>query len=253
MFASKIFSFSCNNILTCRNRVCATNNLKHCKEQRALISTKALEKLGIPLPPKRPLTPYLRFAQVARPKIVQNQPDLQPRNVIRLIAQEWSKYDPEKKKLMQQEYESDRQRFSLEFEKYKQTITPEQQDLIQITKDKQVRAKELARLHEKKENLGRPKKPTTAFIKFMMDKIAQKDKNVKHKDWLKSVAKEWELLEEQEKENYVTRTKKELENYKFDLLNWEENMIRQGHIDVVRNKDLLETKPALRRSNKVMV
>ena len=121
------------------------HTLKCCDEQRMSVSNKkVLEKLGIPLPPKKPLNPYLKYVQQVRPKIVQNETNLSPRDAFKIVGKQWSEYDPEQKKALQKEYLHEVETYLVEIEKYKKTITPEQQKLIKNTKDKFKRAEELA-------------------------------------------------------------------------------------------------------------
>ncbi|XP_001603051.1 transcription factor A, mitochondrial [Nasonia vitripennis] len=245
MSVFRLFSFSNNSVKSCRNLLCSSF-----LEQRALISGKTIKQLGIPTPPKRPCTPYIRFFQNIRPKIKENNPDLNPKELVKVVAQEWAKYDPEKKKLLQKEFLSELEVYLKNFEAYKQSITPEQQNLINSTKEKEKQAKEQARIHSKKESLGKPKKPPTGFLKFLMERKSQKDESLKYTDWVRQLAREWEMIPEERKDQYKEETKIALDKYKSDMLAWEESMIRQGHIDVVRNKELLEISSTKKQSSK---
>ena len=54
---------------------------------------------------------------------------------------------------------------------------------------------------------------------------------------------EWKNLSEDIKEAYKKSSKVKDEIYKKELLEWEEKMIRNNHLDVIRNKELLENPP----------
>lgn len=64
------------------------------------------------------------------------------------------------------------------------------------------------------------------------------------------MAREWEIMPDARKEKYKEEAKLALDKYKSDMLVWEESMIRQGHIDVIRSKDLLEAPSTRKRSSK---
>lgn len=96
------------------------------------------------------MSPYLRFLQNIRPKLITEHPNLTHHEVIKLIAKEWSICDFKEKKLLQQQYQQDMQVYSSLFKKYKQSITPEQLNLIQKAKEKQKRSKDLAKVNEVK-------------------------------------------------------------------------------------------------------
>lgn len=58
---------------------------------------------------------------------------------------------------------------------------------------------------------------------------------------MKQLSLEWNVLPLNVKEKYMKESEIEMEKFKKDLLIWEENMLRQGHSDVVRNKELLDS------------
>lgn len=53
------------------------------------------------------------------------------------------------------------------------------------------------------------------------------------------------------KEKFVVKAKSEMENYKVELLKWEEKMIREGHLDVVRTRNILGKKSSRKSSKNV--
>ncbi|XP_023245141.1 transcription factor A, mitochondrial isoform X2 [Copidosoma floridanum] len=233
MSVFRLFAF--NNLTNCRNVLCSS-----CEEQKALISIKALEKLGIPKPPKRPMTPYIKFGQTIRSKIYSEEPGISANDTMKRIAEKWQTFDPERKKMLQKEYLTEMESYLIEREKYDQTITPEQKSLIEETKQKVKRSKQLSQLNKKKVSLGKPKRPSSAFIKYMMEQKAKRDPSMKYTEWLSDVSKKWDLMPEQDKKKYKEESESELQQYRSEMLAWEENMLRQGHFDVIRNKDLLE-------------
>lgn len=60
------------------------------------------------------------------------------------------------------------------------------------------------------------------------------------------MSQEWEILSENHKAKYADDLKRDIEKYKQDLLNWEEKMIKLGHVDLVRTAVLL-SKPAVKK------
>lgn len=57
---------------------------------------------------------------------------------------------------------------------------------------------------------------------------------------MSQISKEWTLLSTEEREKYEAEHKKMTEKYMNELLAWEAEMIRLGHIDVVRRRVLLD-------------
>lgn len=63
-------------------------------------------RLGIPEPPKKPLSSYLRFLQEIRPSIQQSAKNVQEIPVI--AAAQWNKLDANQKQKYTQEYEKEK-------------------------------------------------------------------------------------------------------------------------------------------------
>lgn len=60
---------------------------------------------------------------------------------------------------------------------------------------------------------------------------------------MKHLGNEWKNLPEDKKEMYKQKSREKNEEYKKQLLEWEEKMIRTDNLDVIRNKDHLENIP----------
>lgn len=57
------------------------------------------------------------------------------------------------------------------------------------------------------------------------------------------MAEKWSKLTDSEKNVYLSSAKIDIEKYKQELTKWEIKMVRQGHLDVVRNEALIEPNP----------
>jgi len=49
------------------------------------------------------------------------------------------------------------------------------------------------------------------------------------------LAKEWKDMSADAKSKYVAEATKLIENYKIDMKNWEQNMIKTGHHDLLKS------------------
>lgn len=61
-----------------------------------------------------------------------------------------------------------------------------------------------------------------------------------YREWQLKAAAKWNALSDGQKNNYVNAFKSEIESYKQHLAKWELKMVKQGHVDVVRNEALIE-------------
>ncbi|XP_068081770.1 transcription factor A, mitochondrial [Anabrus simplex] len=199
------------------------------------------EKLGIPSPPKKPMTPFFRFLTLIRPTIKQKNPEAKITDVTKLAAEQWEKADPEVRQKLHDEYKDAMRDYLEERLKYEMSLTPEQKEEIQQAKEDIVDAKERKKLRKKMKELGKPKKPPTGFITFFTERLSSRG-DMSFREFQLKVGKEWENLPEEKKQKYQIESKQAMEIYKREVQSWEEKMIRLGHIDVVRNEALIEPK-----------
>lgn len=98
-------------------------------------------------------------------------------------------------------------------------------------------------LLQKVKELGRPKKPATGFIRFLGEKFQGFETgkgSANYREFQTRITNEWNSLSEEKKKAYNDKSAQESAQYKVDLKNWEMNMIRLGHTDLVRGKTLLD-------------
>ncbi|PNF23876.1 hypothetical protein B7P43_G13727 [Cryptotermes secundus] len=210
-------------------------------QQNAGLKKSVEEKLGLPPKPKKPLTPYFRFMAQIRPAIVQKNPQAKLTDIAKLAGTEWGKADSSVREQLQAEYKREMVDYMAAQVKYNQKLTDEQHEEIKKAKIEIAELKERRLLKKKKKELGKPKRPLSAFLLFMTEKKDERGTQ-SFKDWQIQMQNEWEKLYEEQKSAYMARSRKLFEEYKREIQIWEEKMIRLGHIDVVRNEALIQPK-----------
>ncbi|XP_021920824.1 transcription factor A, mitochondrial isoform X1 [Zootermopsis nevadensis] len=210
-------------------------------QQNAGLKKSLEEKLGLPPKPKKPLTPYFRFMVQIRPNLVQKNPQAKVTDIVKLTAQEWEKADITVRQKLEADYKREMVDFTAAQVKYNKMLTDEQREEIKLAKIDIAESKEKRMLKKKMKELGKPKKPLSAFLLFMNERKDRRGTQP-FRDWQVAMGNEWENLPEEEKSQYLTQYKKASEGYKHEIQIWEEKMIRLGHIDVVRNEALIEPK-----------
>lgn len=61
-----------------------------------------------------------------------------------------------------------------------------------------------------------------------------------YREWQNLAAENWNKLSDEKKNTYTEAAKVEIAKYKQELAKWELKMVRQGHVDLVRNEALIE-------------
>lgn len=101
------------------------------------VSNKMMLKLGLPPQPKKPCTAYIKFSMQRRKELKDIDSTIPHKDVMKKIAEDWQKYEPEKKKELQIEYLTEMDSYMKHFKKYKESITPEQKLIIENAKIKE--------------------------------------------------------------------------------------------------------------------
>ncbi|KAH8316030.1 hypothetical protein KR074_009000 [Drosophila pseudoananassae] len=211
--------------------------------QSPVTQSKTLEEqVGLPPRPKKPLTPYFRFMRDQRPKLIAANPKLSTIEAVRQLSKSWSEADVKLKERLQTEYKKDQQIYLEQRTKYDATLTEEQRAEIKQLKQDIVEAKERRQLRKRVKELGRPKKPASAFLRFIASERTNTPQGPQqtYRDWHQKTTAKWSRFSDSEKEVYMQESRKELEIYRKAISVWEEKMIRLGHIDVVRHGNLID-------------
>ncbi|XP_055298366.1 transcription factor A, mitochondrial-like [Sitodiplosis mosellana] len=198
-------------------------------------------KLGIPERPKRPMTGYYRFLKEVRPSI--KKTGKTTREIPVVAAAQWNKLDESQKQKYIREYEQERVEYMKKKEEYEKSLTKEQKLAI---KDERIRLRELKEdrankqeLRVRLKELGKPKRPSTAYILFYSDEAA------KGKVDVKSVKAKYDALNESQKNAYKQKADAASNEYRKALQTWEKRMVAKGLADLI-NKSTAKKLPKLK-------
>uniref|UniRef100_A0A1I8N5Z3 HMG box domain-containing protein n=1 Tax=Musca domestica TaxID=7370 RepID=A0A1I8N5Z3_MUSDO len=224
------------------NRPLSVANLSLSSPATAASKLTVEQQVGLPARPKKPLTPYFRFMNDLRPKILAANPSLALVDVVKQVSKKWETADASLKQRLQEEYKKEQQEYIEKRMKYDAKITDEQRSQIKELKQEKIEAKERRMMRKRIKDLGRPKKPASAFIRFIAkERIRTPQKPTQtFREWHEAATKKWSTLSQGEKDIYMQESRKEFETYKKEIAVWEEKMIRMGHIDVVRQGNLID-------------
>lgn len=101
-----------------------------------VFKNRVMASLGLPMPPKKPSTPFFKYMQMVRSKVVEENPQMRVPDVLRLIAKQWSDYDVKDKLALQKEFDTEMLAYSKKKMQFEQSITPEQRNLIKEAAEK---------------------------------------------------------------------------------------------------------------------
>jgi len=111
-----------------------------------IISNEAIENVGnLPVKPKRPISPFFRFIKEMRPKVLEEQPNILQKEIVRIISKKWGSADTQTKARLVEEYQKDMQVYKEQRNFYNQQLTTDQKKKIKEMKQKIKAQKELKR------------------------------------------------------------------------------------------------------------
>lgn len=182
----------------------------------ALHSKSLEEQIGLPPRPKKPLTPYFRFMREMRPKMLAKDPKITTVEVVRQLSKSWVDVDPKLKERLQSEYKKDQELYLEQRTKYDATLTDQQRAEIKQMKQDICDAKERKQLRKRIKELGRPKKPASAFLRFVASERTNTPQtpNQTYREWHQKATAKWTRLSDEEKAVYLRESRKELDQYK---------------------------------------
>ncbi|XP_017757324.1 PREDICTED: high mobility group B protein 6 [Eufriesea mexicana] len=229
-----IFFMSSENLLPIRNCLL---NLHQNASKNAL---KLIEEAFLPPKPKRPVSPFILYVKQIHHHFTEEEPNIKYSDVLKKASKRWAVLNPIEKEHFQKQYSEKYEAYTKKLQEYNNSITKEQKQLWE-EKKKEYEQTSIGinnkRMHE---IFGKPKKPSNAYLSYVMSKKSEKDPNISFKNWMKCMAIRWKELSNEEKEPYVDQAIHLLAQYKIDLEKWEMEMIRSGHPDIVRAKTLMK-------------
>ncbi|XP_018326451.1 transcription factor A, mitochondrial isoform X2 [Agrilus planipennis] len=128
--------------------------------------------------------------------------------------------------------------YSKQYLDYQGRLTPEQKEKLSQLRKERIEQKNKIRLKKKYRDANRPKRPLAPYFLFLAEKA--KERNEKYNELAITLRHEWKQLSESEKQKYSDEFNKNIKEYEEAMKNWEANMIKEGHFDLVRGRALIE-------------
>jgi transcription factor A, mitochondrial len=184
--------------------------------------------------------------KLARPKLLEENPRLSLIDVVKLCAKKWETVDKATKDKLESDYQKEKITYIEKRAQYQSTLTDENRNDLKMLKQDRLEAKEKRAYKARVRDLGKPKRPATPFLRYLVSEVARipRPANVTYRELQKKISESWNSLSDAAKQPYVKSFHAEDEIYKKKLPQWEEKMIRAGNLDVVRQDvTLLENPP----------
>ncbi|KAL5281567.1 TFAM family protein [Megaselia abdita] len=209
------------------------------------------EKVGLPPKPKKPLTPYFRYMKDSRETVRKENPEMSIMDLTKLMSKQWETVEEKTKTRYMNDFKKDQIKYVEERAKYDSKITDEQRQEMQQIKQDKIDAKQRKAIKQRVKELGRPKRPTSAFLRFVIQERVTTPQSISqtYRQWHAKATEKWTRMPEADKEAYILDARKDYETYKSQIKVWEEKMIKLGHMDVVRSDSLIDPPEPKPRKN----
>lgn len=196
----------------------------------------------MPERPKKPLSPYFRFMSEMRPSVVAAHPQLRLTDVVKAIGLKWQTVDEKQKAAYQEAYKREQMVYLQQRAAYDAQLTDAQRgelkDLKQQLADQRAKNADRKRVRA----LGRPKRAMSPFLCWLSEQRTSlpRAEGETFREWQQRSSALWQTLSETAKQPYFERSQAAFNKYSDELLLWEEKMVRQGNVDLVRSSMLVD-------------
>jgi len=191
---------------------------KKVKKEKAVKKEK-VEKEGKkkkdPNAPKRPNTPYFIWLSENREQLKADNPDVNNKDLLRLAGQEWQALDADKKSEYESQYKEAMKIWKVKNEEYMKS-----ESAMQFSSTSQGGGKK-----QVVKDPNAPKRPQTAYFLWLSDnrsKIKGENPEVGNKEMLKIAGQMWQALSKEEKSVYEQKFKRDQEEYKEKLADYQQ-------------------------------
>jgi upstream-binding transcription factor len=199
--------------------------------------------------PKKPKSAYLIFCQENREKIKQENPDIQPKEILTKLGSLWQliKNEPASNKYVKKALE-EKTRYDSELSEY--SPSEEYNKVMEEYKDNPEKfEKKTKTMKTKKQKKvvdpNKPKKPQTIFFKYskeMRDKVKEEHPEMKTDEIAKELGRRWKNeVSDEEKDEYKNIFKTEMLEYKRLMEQYKPNISEdedEDGDDKVEKKDV---------------
>lgn len=194
-----------------------------------------VEKDILPPKPKRPLNPFIQYCLSIKNTLQKEYPNYTYSDIVKKASKQWAQVEPKVKENLRKQYMEQHLIYKQKLQDYENSITWDQKALVNEQLIKKEHEWEKNQVKQKLAELGKPKRPLSAFFLFLQNKQDSKDPQVLYKDWVNNVSKEWKNMTKEAKEKYVAEATQLRDKYKIDLKKWEKNMIQAGHQNLLKS------------------
>uniref|UniRef100_A0A1B6KJS9 HMG box domain-containing protein n=1 Tax=Graphocephala atropunctata TaxID=36148 RepID=A0A1B6KJS9_9HEMI len=210
-----------------------------CAQQTCAVHKQSFyDKLNVPPKPKKPMTPFFLFMAQVRPTLTKEYPEKKITELVKIAAERWTNVDSKLKEKLTQQYKDEIINYNKTKFEYENKLSPEDKEKIKRAELHSLDIKEQRRTKKKSRELGKPKRPLTAFMKYLTSRVYDRTKYPEHKEWVRAVSQEWKTLNPQAKAKLEAESKLDFQSWNHKLNEWEEKMIKEGNIDVIRSSSL---------------
>ncbi|XP_069952918.1 SWI/SNF-related matrix-associated actin-dependent regulator of chromatin subfamily E member 1-related isoform X2 [Cherax quadricarinatus] len=143
-----------------------THNLRFVSSYKKTIA----EKLGLPEPPKKPISNYFHFLEHHREDVLKEFPDLRQK-VITKLSHLWQNLSPAEKEEWTQKSEREKAAYDIQYINYVKMMNPKDLNKMKKLEKKLKNKKQQKYIRRRKniegEKLGKPKLPNSPFMMFL--------------------------------------------------------------------------------------
>nr|BAH71254.1 ACYPI008934 [Acyrthosiphon pisum] len=191
-----------------------------------------VNKLQLPLKPKKPSPPFFQYLKERRQEVIEKH-NLNFKDAVRFLSESWKDFDDNTKKKMTDIYNKELEQYKDSMKVFNESLTVDQKNELFRVKYEQIEQRTKRKLKKELKELGKPRKPLTAYLKFVTEEIKNHG-NGPVQTYMVTVVYKWKELDENRKTKFFELGVLDNDNFKNALFKWENDMIKARRLDLVR-------------------
>ena len=174
--------------------------------------TRSRTKRKDPNAPKKPRTAYVFFMGKDRKSVKDENPNMRPQHIMKLVGENWAKLSAEAKEEYEEMSRADRLRYLEDMKDYTPPEAPAEE-----------RIPKRARMEK-----NWPRKPLTAFMLFSKELRPKLGPEMTSTEKTKKISETWREMTDEQKESYQGAAKEDKERYDREVAEVEAEAMGQS-------------------------
>lgn len=186
--------------------------------------------------PKKPSSPWIRYYAANYALVKKVQPNAKTQDIMKQLSSKWKLMAENQKVQYVNAYEKEKEMYKIKVAKIPEGAIAEANQESAKKRATKAKNKANSELKELLSSLKKPTRPKSAYILFYTGRLPSlTGKTIGENSGIAS--KEWSAMTDQQKLSYDKKAEAATEQYKKDLVNWNNKMNKMGKLETIMDAE----------------